>query len=356
MQGSRANVNPTVHLNRERYEGSDVPAQITRQLKEKYSQGKLRSLALAAEFVRLQALCASHEISILPLKGPVLSQELFGDIGLRTSGDLDILIPYERVEAADQLVQAQGYQRKSPVRALTPRQRRAFTVLNQHNSYFHPEKRIVLEVHWSLANAYLLPLTATTEVMTRARTVERFGAQLTLLSLEDTFIYLLLHGAKHNWARFKWVLDIDAFTRNQVPVDWERMMALVKAQNLQRPLAQGLLLVQRALGTCIPESARLLVNAEPGGLALAGSAWRALTANEDYLRRSGAFTQLQQAYYVAGLSRRASARWAYLAFFLLHSLNDWNDFPLPDALFPLYYVMRPFTWLWRYFIQRQPDP
>ena len=35
----------------------------------------------------------------------------------------------------------------------------------------------------------------------------------------------------------------------------------------------------------------------------------------------------------------------------LTSTNDWSTLRLPDVLFPLYFVLRPFLWFWRWFLK-----
>ena len=37
----------------------------------------------------------------------------------------------------------------------------------------------------------------------------------------------------------------------------------------------------------------------------------------------------------------------------LTSPNDWKILHLPDVLFPLYFVLRPFLWFWRWFLIRR---
>jgi hypothetical protein len=35
----------------------------------------------------------------------------------------------------------------------------------------------------------------------------------------------------------------------------------------------------------------------------------------------------------------------------LTSTKDWSLLRLPDVLFPLYFVLRPFLWFWRWFLK-----
>ena len=72
----------------------------------------------------------------LVLKGPVLAADLYGDVSLRTSSDLDILIPIQDLEKAEKLLLMQGYEKDDYIQ----------TVLNDwkwrhhHVTYFHPQK------------------------------------------------------------------------------------------------------------------------------------------------------------------------------------------------------------------------
>ena len=39
-----------------------------------------------------------------------------------------------------------------------------------------------------------------------------------------------------------------------------------------------------------------------------------------------------------------------LSHFGAGNYGDWQRFPLPDAFFPLYFLIRPFTWVFRWYI------
>ncbi len=197
-----------------------------------------------------------------------------------------------------------------------------------------------------------MPPAAVCQMQARARTLTQADLPLSVLSREDTLAYLLVHGAKHKWATLKLVLDLDVVVRNQLPVDWEAFTHIMMELQLQRPLVQGFGLAQRVFATPIPGPVRRIMDEQPGAAYLVESAYRALLADKDYLKVAGPFTEFKQALYMAQLRPGWRYRISFLTSFLLHSLNDWNDYPLPDSLFVLYYLMRPFTWVWRYFIRR----
>jgi hypothetical protein len=348
----RHKVAPLVYLNLSQYAAAYAPEKLLRKLKAKYERNQYWSGVLLAEFERLKETCAAHNVPIWLLKGPSLSQELFGQNGLRDTGDLDILVPSGQIELAQHLVESLGYHPELPVRPLQPRQWRAFKILNHHSAYLHPEKQIEIELHWSFANAYLMPTSALEAIQSRARTITEGDFNIPVLGLEDSLMGLLIHGAKHQWATLKLVVDIDAFVRRSLPVDWDSLIRTMADLKLQRILAQGFGLAARVLGTPLPPAVQQVLDSEPETQRLVEGAWLALLAKKDYLKVPGPFTEFGQALYISQLRPGWRYRFSYLSTFLLHSLNDWTDYPLPDALFPLYYLMRPFTWARRYFWPR----
>lgn len=351
----RHKVAPAVYLNLSRCAAGQVPEKLLSKLKRNYERNKSWGEILAAEFERLRQAGEGQHLPIWLLKGLTLSTELFGQSGLRVTGDLDILVPAGQIELAEQLLESLGYCRQLPARPLLPQQWRAFKVLNHHCSYFHPGNKIVAELHWSLANSYLMPNEVVGPMQSRARTISEAGFDIPALGLEDSLVCLLVHGAKHQWASLKLVVDIDAFVRSQLKVDWDLLATAMTALHLQRPLVQGFGVAARALGTPIPMAVQRVMAHEPQTTRLVEGAWQMLLAKKNYLKVRGAFTEFKQALYMAGLRPGWRYRAAYLSAFMLYSLNDWTDYPLPDRLFPLYYVMRPFTWAWRYFRPRRSE-
>src|ERR1700681_921232 len=64
---------------------------------------------LTGKLLRLLELFQAAEIPVIPLKGPVLAQILYGDPVLREFEDLDLLVRKRDVLRALQLLNAHGY-------------------------------------------------------------------------------------------------------------------------------------------------------------------------------------------------------------------------------------------------------
>ena len=70
---------------------------------------RMRALALDAALRAVVDALDSSDIPALPLKGVTLGERLYGDIGLRPTTDVDVLVPRAQVGAAVQVLEALGY-------------------------------------------------------------------------------------------------------------------------------------------------------------------------------------------------------------------------------------------------------
>ena len=70
-------------------------------------------LTLCGEMEQVSKLFTENHIPLLFLKGPVIAADIYGDISLRTSKDLDILISITHVEKAEKLLLSLGYEKES---------------------------------------------------------------------------------------------------------------------------------------------------------------------------------------------------------------------------------------------------
>jgi hypothetical protein len=100
-----------------------------------------RAHGLAVEWAlrRTVSMLAERGIPALPLKGPTLALAAHGDLGLRETTDVDLLVPRQRLDDALGLLLADGYQ--------TPPERAHDGLPELHWSVRHP-RRPRVELHW----------------------------------------------------------------------------------------------------------------------------------------------------------------------------------------------------------------
>ena len=137
-----------------------------------------------------------NQIDSIVLKGPVLAIDLYGDLSLRTSADLDILIPITELDKVDQLLIEMGYEKEDYIDTIL----NDWTWRHHHFTYFHSQKGVKCEIHWRLhPGPGKEP--SFNELWSRKRISSLTSYPIYYLGREDLFLFLVAHGARHGWSR-----------------------------------------------------------------------------------------------------------------------------------------------------------
>jgi hypothetical protein len=346
----RHRVYPAVYRILNNFAENGLPEQALINLRGRFESNRQRGLELMAELVRLINLFEQKRIPVMPLKGPVLALQFYGDSSLRHAGDLDLLVRPEHVRQIHQLLIENGYRRTNSPPFLRTRQGKYSEEMLYHFNYLRDDGRISIEPHWSLVrNKHLFPVDAD-QLWTRQEITTIGGTVVKTLPLEETLLYLCMHGAAHVWLRLFWLSDVAQILRKNSTIDWTILLAHAIDLGIQRPLLQGLILSSLLLGSRLPEPVqayaendRLMPRLIKTGLS--GILMR--------LPDSGARTlRVLVLEKLNEINLRQEIRYKlYCLATGLTSPNDWKILRLPDVLFPLYFVLRPFLWFWRWFVK-----
>ena len=334
-----------VYHNLEQYTTDRLPAGFARALGQAYEKNRQREMRLAAELVRLQQMLDEKGLTAAFFKGPILSIQLYGSLGLRHSRDIDLLMRPEDIEPVSQALIAEGYQARDLDFTLTPRQQRTYYRKAHHFTFAHTKHDFVLEAHWRLAdNPHFLPPDFELKSLERARSVVFGGAEVMTFCEEDNFIYLCAHGAQHRWFRLKWLCDIAAWLRSPQPADWPGLAEAALRRGMERPAAQAVLLAERLLDAPLPVPLReMAARVEPARQLVAMAAQTVLHPDERRFRQ-GEFKAMAISFYLVKLKKGLKYKLSALSSPWIE-VEDWKTIPLPDFLFPLYFVLRPILWL-----------
>jgi Uncharacterised nucleotidyltransferase len=88
-----------------------VPTGFAEQLRETTARARARGLVLETLDWQIRRDLELAGIAALPLKGATLSRALYGDPGMRSSGDIDILVELEQLDQAAAALAPRGYRR-----------------------------------------------------------------------------------------------------------------------------------------------------------------------------------------------------------------------------------------------------
>ncbi|WP_238392657.1 nucleotidyltransferase domain-containing protein [Paenibacillus antri] len=316
-----------------------VPKGTMQWLTWSFRQNTIQMLHLAAEMEQIGVQLHGLGVPVLFLKGPVLAAELYGGLSLRTSCDLDFLVPIERLEEVERFLEGRGYCKDDYIQSVLG----DWKWRHHHVTFHHPEKGIKAEVHWRLhpgpaKEPHFL------ELWQRRRKSSVTSFPVNMLGLEDLLLFLSMHGARHGWSRLRWLVDIDRVARKKL--DPALLEALMKGGHCAHVVGQAVRLAGDLLGT--PLSGRLAV------LAASKRSKLLAKAAEFYLRdmvnlHTEPVPEPVSRYHKRHLFDLMSFphKCLFLLSFLFPYHEDAKTMPLPKPLHWLYFPLRPLLWAWR---------
>ncbi len=223
--------------------------EIRDQLRRRLQGDLVRSLPLIGEVSCVVETFGRAGVLIVPYKGPVLAEQLWGDSALRVCDDLDFLVEKRCVEQAGVLLDQFGYSRVSPV---APQLRPALLRNASEERFQHQDSGLLLELQWSPAPR-VFAVEYDVEPMWQRLTSIPFAVKSVPAPMpEDLLMLLSIHGWKHNWSRLLWVGDIAQLLRAH-DLDWERLHTDCRSQRNVRLLSLALRMVHRVFGLAVPK-------------------------------------------------------------------------------------------------------
>jgi hypothetical protein len=325
----------------------DVPETVRSRLRAAFAANARHALALAGELRGLMDAMDGLQVRALAYKGPALAVRAYGHLALRTYSDLDLLVaPADCVYAAGMLY-GRGY--RCPYR-FSVAQDAAFVRVDGDYPFHHPETGELVELHVRVSSTRFCVDLPTERLMARARPVPIGGGDVLAPADDDLFLALCVHGAKHRWARLEW-LACAAALRVRGALDPGALLDRSVEIGAGRTVLLALLLMRDAFDLPLPADAGQSVSIDPGLRALADEAralWFAENADEGETTPANLRFNARLRDGAADRARYA-ARWLFAP-----SPEDWAWVRLPDALAPLYRVLRPLRLAVRYRPGRRP--
>ncbi|WP_310423328.1 nucleotidyltransferase family protein [Chamaesiphon sp. VAR_48_metabat_135_sub] len=333
------NVLPLLDRQIQQLKPGTIPTEVIEQLQANFNENFQRNLHLTAELVKLSRLFESQSIPMMSFKGPILAQIAYGNLALRQFVDLDILVAEADVLATSQLLISQGYESQF---ALTDRQQTVYTGLRSEQWFWHEEKQLCIDLHWSILPKYYSFTPDRQLLWTKTNLVE-FGSQsVTTLNAEHLLLFLCAHGSKHNWSKLYWICDIAELLRTNRDLDWEYISSLVGKFGTQRMLWLGLYLAHQLFSANLPES--LLFQLESDSkLPILFTQIKEIIFHPQAICAGlveKTSTNSQDAVYRQTMTSFRDRSWYWIDTILTPTPLEWQIVTLPQALFPLYYLIR----------------
>lgn len=233
--------------------GDHLPAPVKAHVERYQHTTMIHNTFLVRELGRLVARFEEHDIPMLALKGPVLAQVAYGDLHLRRYTDLDVLIPEERFEEAEAILQSNGYQPFQKVANLTGWRKQMYLYLARQWPFKRGRGVFNLDLHTRVMPPGYSYLSTFDTFWDQSRSVRLGEVTVQAFAPEDQLLILCYHGVKNQWRTLKYVADVGAVIEAYPDLDWS--LALERAQSVagERVLLLGVLLASRMLNVPIPD-------------------------------------------------------------------------------------------------------
>ena len=200
-----------------------------------------------AEVIEISRVLRDAGLASVCLKGPTLSQWLYGTAAFRRFSDLDIMVAPRDLVAVHEALAPRGYRLPDGMTVKTAR-----AIYCGLGAW--PLKcagRYPLDLHFRLGHLSFGSPVKPEEVIAESRDLDGVPA-VRIPSATHAAMMLLVHASKHLWCTLEMVLAI-ARVMERNDVDWRSVQALARRSGSWNGCAAGLALASRLFGAEVPE-------------------------------------------------------------------------------------------------------
>jgi len=241
---------------------NSLPATLVEAVRAPWKLQVLKAMSLTAELFRVAAILEQAQIAFLVTKGPALAARAYGDVVARQYRDFDLLIGHVHIFRAVKLLTGAGYASNTPLEAV-----RSGRVPGEY-IFQKPDSDLMFELHTERSFRYFPRPLPIEDFFMHRTTVFVDGRSVPALALEDEFVLISIHGAKHFWERLMWISDVAALVYRHPEIDWVRVRRTAADVGAERMVRVALLLAERLLGVPVPAEMKREVGADSACLPI----------------------------------------------------------------------------------------
>ncbi len=299
------------------------------------------NLLLTSELVKISSRFKTDSILLLSFKGPLLSMLLYGDIGQRSFGDIDILITENDILLAYEIMLSLHY---TPELQLSPKRLLQYVVHEDNLSFRNTTNNVIVELHWDLAGAYIARPLLLQDLKTIPDQFTISGCALMGLANEYLLVYLCVHGAKHKWERMEWIRSVAVLLENEKNINWESTLQFSELIQCRRMMLLGLLLSRDLFNSKLPQDISQKINYDKRLYPLKKDVTKGLFINSIPEKLSPLDKRFSFFHLKVRDNIFDSIRYQIRLIFRPTNV-EWKTISLPASLSFLYFIIRPFRLL-----------
>jgi hypothetical protein len=226
-----------------------VPDDARARVQELVRAATRRMLLMTGQLRSAVDAVTAAGIDVLPVKGPLLAEMLYGNPAARGAlADLDLVVRRRDFDRAMNVLIASGYERREHFH-------------DHHDHAWEDEANLFpsspahpcrIELHSVLGAEPGLRSLDVDDVFARSEWRTFAGTPMRAAAAEDTLLYLCIHGSQHMWSRLQWVADVAALIVREPSLDWSAIARRADELHARRRLALGLHLAHELFGVGSP--------------------------------------------------------------------------------------------------------
>ena len=226
-----------------------VPKAVFMDLWRSYEQNARANAARVEELRQVTDLLSAAGIPVVVYKGPLLAQQLYGDVTMREFEDLDLLVRPVDVARVKALLCAASYDVADDM----TEHAEAYVArsgAHYHRCFVHRGTGALLEVHWK-TDVYF-PVEQQDDQWWASRPSVRLGgAAYRTFDDSELLLLLCLHLVKHQGHRLGWLVEIGELT-NRANLDWTAVEDAATRLRCRRRVAIALKLAADSVAAPVP--------------------------------------------------------------------------------------------------------
>jgi hypothetical protein len=307
-----------------------VPDNIKLYLKSTNFEIARRNMTMMAELLKIMKLLEENGIPALAIKGPVLSQMIYGDVTQRQYADLDILVSENDLYTTTKLLLEHEYQYDHPIQFT---KNKALLRATKDITLSKSSSGIELEMHWRLFSGRLFKKSNINLFRDSVHEISLNQQKISTLDDNVLVLYLLLHGSKHMWERLEWIVDIDRLVRSR-EIDWEVLEHTAMIMDIKPLIHLGCAVCYDLFRTPFPDN---LIETFMNDTAIHKA--KNIVVNDLYLNKIFDEGRIMNTVYYLGIGKINQSWYEYLIRFIRYTKSDVYTINLPNWASFLYHLI-----------------
>jgi hypothetical protein len=300
-----------------------------------------QNMLMTSELIKIMKLLEEKGIEAISFKGPVLSQMVYGNITLRQYCDLDILVASVDLEKASRILLKSNYKE---IYELEEYQKEKLKDVVHDITMINIKNGINIELHWTLSSGEFFIDLEKLDYKSDIKKYELSNSNINIFSNEKLFIYLCIHGYKHLWERIEWLVDI-YYMIEKKNIDLEKVVQLSRTVDSERIVLSTLIICQKMFNLKLKIKDNLFQDKKMVSKTL--GFYQKLIKSYTSTNNSNNNRKVSSNQFF--LLKSFDNRLKYIKSFFIPTQKDLEIIKLPNFLYYLYYVVRPFNIIIRYF-------